>query len=70
MASPKLVPRTDSGDCRSNDIQLLTTSTYIDPVCGASASFVQRLSEMASLEGETMRHENLKKLKKTKRLES
>ncbi|KAI1889070.1 hypothetical protein AGOR_G00175270 [Albula goreensis] len=46
------------------------SSTYIDPVCGASASFVQRLSEMASLEGETMRHENLKKLKKTKRLES
>ncbi|KAJ8376610.1 hypothetical protein SKAU_G00071900 [Synaphobranchus kaupii] len=44
--------------------------TYIDPVCGASASFVVRLSEMASLEGETMRQENLKKLKKTKRLDS
>ncbi|XP_035268842.1 uncharacterized protein si:ch211-171b20.3 isoform X2 [Anguilla anguilla] len=43
---------------------------YTDPVCGASASFVARLSEMASLEGETMRQENLKKLKRTKRAES
>ncbi|KAJ8277694.1 hypothetical protein GJAV_G00078690 [Gymnothorax javanicus] len=44
--------------------------TYVDPVCGASASFVARLSEMSSLEGETMRQENHKKLKKNKRLES
>ncbi|KAJ8413421.1 hypothetical protein AAFF_G00094170 [Aldrovandia affinis] len=44
--------------------------TYADPVCGASASFVQRLSEISSLEGETIRQESLKKLKKTKRLES
>ncbi|KAG7488577.1 hypothetical protein MATL_G00035680 [Megalops atlanticus] len=44
--------------------------TYTDPVFGASAPFVQRLAEMGSLEGETVRQENLKKLKKSRRLES
>ncbi|XP_061093584.1 uncharacterized protein si:ch211-171b20.3 isoform X2 [Conger conger] len=44
--------------------------TYIDPAYGGSASFMARLSEMASLEADTIRQENLKKLKKTKRLES
>ncbi|XP_066577154.1 putative uncharacterized protein C8orf89 homolog [Amia ocellicauda] len=43
---------------------------YADPVHGAPASFIQRLSEISSLESETVRQERIKKLKKNKRQES
>lgn len=46
------------------------TQTYPDPVSGASASFVHRLSEISSLEGETVRQEKIRKLKKSKKQES
>ncbi|XP_067952089.1 uncharacterized protein [Watersipora subatra] len=37
---------------------------YADPIAGASASFQARLSELASLEAETVRYERLRRLKK------
>ncbi|XP_028659296.1 uncharacterized protein si:ch211-171b20.3 [Erpetoichthys calabaricus] len=42
---------------------------YADPLSGASASFIQRLSEIASLECDTVRQERAKKQKKTKKME-
>ena len=44
--------------------------SYPDPVAGASHSFIQRISELSSLEGETIRQEKLKKLRKTRKHDS
>ncbi|XP_033494477.1 putative uncharacterized protein C8orf89 homolog [Epinephelus lanceolatus] len=41
--------------------------SYPDPVVGASRSFIHRISELSSLEGETVRQEKLKKMKKPKK---
>ncbi|RXM31335.1 hypothetical protein EOD39_1782 [Acipenser ruthenus] len=43
---------------------------YADPVSGASTPFIQRLSEILSLESDTVRQEKTKKLKKNKKQES
>ncbi|XP_062377734.1 uncharacterized protein si:ch211-171b20.3 [Sardina pilchardus] len=40
---------------------------FPDPVAGAPASFIQRLSEISSLEGETLRQEKMKKMKKSRK---
>ncbi|XP_062335723.1 uncharacterized protein si:ch211-171b20.3 isoform X1 [Osmerus eperlanus] len=48
----------------------LPAQTYPDPVSGASASFIQRLSEISYLEGETIRQEKIKKLKKSRKQDS
>ncbi|KAL7835581.1 hypothetical protein SRHO_G00279280 [Serrasalmus rhombeus] len=47
-----------------------TTQSYPDPVLGAPPSFIQRISEISSLQEETVRQEKLKNLKKTKRQET
>ncbi|XP_036413817.1 uncharacterized protein si:ch211-171b20.3 [Colossoma macropomum] len=47
-----------------------TTQSYPDPVLGAPPSFVQRISEISSLQEETVRQEKLKNLKKYKRQET
>ncbi|XP_072513324.1 uncharacterized protein [Salminus brasiliensis] len=47
-----------------------TTQSYPDPVLGAPASFVQRISEISSLQAETVRQEKIKNLKKNKRQEA
>ncbi|XP_033988362.1 uncharacterized protein si:ch211-171b20.3 [Trematomus bernacchii] len=44
--------------------------SYPDPVLGASRSFFHRISELSSLEGETVRQEKLKKMRKPKKLPS
>ncbi|KAI2649084.1 hypothetical protein H4Q32_020289 [Labeo rohita] len=44
--------------------------SYPDPHLGASASFVQRLTEISSLEAETVRQERMKRLKKINRQDS
>ncbi|KAK1884707.1 High osmolarity signaling protein sho1 [Dissostichus eleginoides] len=41
--------------------------SYPDPVLGASRSFFHRISELSSLEGETVRQEKLKKMRKLKK---
>ncbi|XP_016390560.1 uncharacterized protein LOC107725701 isoform X1 [Sinocyclocheilus rhinocerous] len=46
------------------------TQSYPDPHLGASASFVQRLTEISSLEAETVRQERMKRLKKINRQDS
>ncbi|XP_026093255.1 uncharacterized protein LOC113065935 isoform X1 [Carassius auratus] len=46
------------------------TQSYPDPHLGASASFVQRLTEISSLEAETVRQERMKRLKKFNRQDS
>ena len=48
----------------------LSAQTFPDPVSGAAASFIQRMSEISYLEGETVRQEKIKKLKKSRKLES
>ncbi|XP_021417922.2 uncharacterized protein si:ch211-171b20.3 isoform X1 [Oncorhynchus mykiss] len=51
--------------------QTHAAQSYPDPVSGApSASIIQRLSEIASLEGETVRQEKIKKIKKNRRQDS
>ncbi|KAM9713067.1 uncharacterized protein C8orf89 homolog isoform 1-T1 [Menidia menidia] len=40
---------------------------YPDPVAGASRSFIQRISELSSLEGETVRQEKLRNMKKSRK---
>ncbi|XP_023131863.1 uncharacterized protein si:ch211-171b20.3 [Amphiprion ocellaris] len=40
---------------------------YPDPMVGASRSFIHRISELSSLEGETVRQEKLKKMRKPKK---
>lgn len=41
--------------------------TYPDPVVGASRSFLNRISELSSLQCETVRQERLKKMKKPRK---
>ncbi|KAK5850256.1 hypothetical protein PBY51_014522 [Eleginops maclovinus] len=41
--------------------------SYQEPVLGASRSFLHRISELSSLEGETVRQEKLKKMRKPKK---
>ena len=41
--------------------------SYPDPVVGASRAFINRISELSSLEGETVRQERLKNLKKSRK---
>ncbi|XP_051970415.1 uncharacterized protein si:ch211-171b20.3 [Xyrauchen texanus] len=44
--------------------------SYPDPLLSASASFIQRLTEISSLEADTVRQEKIKRLKKINRLDS
>lgn len=44
-----------------------TGQSYPDPVVGASRSFIHRISELSTLEGETVRQEKLKKMRKAKK---
>ncbi|XP_063062542.1 uncharacterized protein si:ch211-171b20.3 isoform X2 [Engraulis encrasicolus] len=41
--------------------------SFPDPVAGAPSSFIQRLSEISSMEGETIRQEKAKRTKKIKK---
>ncbi|XP_029313814.1 putative uncharacterized protein C8orf89 homolog isoform X2 [Cottoperca gobio] len=43
------------------------SQSYPDPVVGASRSFIHRISELSSLEGETVRQEKLKQMRKPKK---
>ncbi|XP_018529506.1 uncharacterized protein si:ch211-171b20.3 [Lates calcarifer] len=43
------------------------SQSYPDPVVGASRSFIHRISELSSLEAETVRQERLKKMRKPKK---
>ncbi|KAM4543656.1 uncharacterized protein C8orf89 homolog [Fundulus diaphanus] len=43
------------------------SQSYPDPVVGAPRSFVHRISELSSLEGETVRQEKLKKIRKSRK---
>ncbi|TDG97188.1 hypothetical protein EPR50_G00223940 [Perca flavescens] len=43
------------------------SQSYPDPVVGASRSFIHRISELSTLEGETVRQEKLKKMRKAKK---
>ncbi|XP_023182099.1 uncharacterized protein LOC111606226 [Xiphophorus maculatus] len=40
--------------------------SYSDPIIGAPRSFIHRISELSSLEGETVRYEKIKKIRKSK----
>uniref|UniRef100_A0A1A7YX07 Uncharacterized protein n=1 Tax=Iconisemion striatum TaxID=60296 RepID=A0A1A7YX07_9TELE len=42
-------------------------ASYPDPMVGAPRAYVQRISELSSLQGETTRQETLKKMKKSRR---
>ncbi len=44
-----------------------TGQSYPDPMVGASRSFIHRISELSSLEAETVRKEKLKKMRKPKK---
>lgn len=46
---------------------VLTGQTYPDPMAGASRSYIHRISELSSLEGDTVRQEKLKKMKKARK---
>ncbi|XP_041824959.1 uncharacterized protein si:ch211-171b20.3 [Melanotaenia boesemani] len=43
------------------------SQSYQDPMIGAPRSFIHRISELSSLEGETVRQENLKKMRKSRK---
>ncbi|XP_039983099.1 uncharacterized protein si:ch211-171b20.3 isoform X1 [Xiphias gladius] len=43
------------------------SQSYPDPVVGASRSFIHRVSELSSLEGETVTQEKLKKTRKPRK---
>ncbi|XP_073343964.1 uncharacterized protein [Pagrus major] len=43
------------------------SQSFPDPMLGASRSFIHRISELSSLEGETVRQEKLKKMRKTRK---
>ncbi|XP_040921421.1 uncharacterized protein si:ch211-171b20.3 isoform X2 [Toxotes jaculatrix] len=43
------------------------SQSYPDPVVGASRSFIHRISELSSLEAETVRQEKLKKMRKPRK---
>ncbi|XP_057179363.1 uncharacterized protein si:ch211-171b20.3 [Triplophysa rosa] len=44
--------------------------SYPDPLLGATSNFVQRMTEISSLEAETVRQEKIRKLKKINRQDS
>ncbi|XP_026219123.1 uncharacterized protein si:ch211-171b20.3 [Anabas testudineus] len=44
-----------------------TDQSYPDPMIRASRSFIHRISELSSLEGETVRQEKLKKMRKARK---
>ncbi|XP_067342823.1 uncharacterized protein si:ch211-171b20.3 isoform X4 [Channa argus] len=44
-----------------------TEQSYPDPMVKAPHSFIQRISELSSLEGETVRQEKLKKMRKARK---
>lgn len=44
-----------------------TGHSYPDPMVGASRSFIHRISELSSLEGDTVRQEKLKKMRKPRK---
>ncbi|XP_056155056.1 putative uncharacterized protein C8orf89 [Lampris incognitus] len=44
--------------------------SYPDPMVGASHSFIHRMSELSCLEGETVRQEKLKSIRKTRKHDS
>ncbi|XP_007554667.1 putative uncharacterized protein C8orf89 homolog [Poecilia formosa] len=46
---------------------LHVAQTYSDPIIGAPRSFIHRISELSSLEGETVRYEKMKKIRKSKK---
>ncbi|XP_056290196.1 uncharacterized protein si:ch211-171b20.3 isoform X2 [Pseudoliparis swirei] len=46
------------------------SQSYPDPVVGASRSFIHRAFELSSLEGETVRQEKLKRMRKPKKTPS
>ncbi|XP_075936410.1 putative uncharacterized protein C8orf89 homolog isoform X1 [Anarhichas minor] len=46
------------------------SQSYPDPVVGASRSFIHRITELSSLEGEAVRQEKLKKMRKPKKTPS
>ncbi|XP_030254889.1 putative uncharacterized protein C8orf89 homolog isoform X1 [Sparus aurata] len=43
------------------------SQSYPDPMLGASRSYIHRISELSSLESETVRQEKLKKMRKTRK---
>lgn len=43
------------------------SQSYPDPLVGASRSFIHRISELSSLEGDTVRQEKLKKMQKPRK---
>ncbi|XP_072234554.1 uncharacterized protein [Leuresthes tenuis] len=43
------------------------SQSFPDPVVGASRAFIHRISELSSLEGETVRQERLKNLRKSRK---
>uniref|UniRef100_UPI0037E7B893 uncharacterized protein n=1 Tax=Semicossyphus pulcher TaxID=241346 RepID=UPI0037E7B893 len=43
------------------------SQSFPDPMVGASRSFIHRVTELSSLEGETVRQEKLKKMKKPRK---
>ena len=45
----------------------VTGQSYPDPAAGAASSFIHRLSEISSLEGETVRQEKIRKLRKSRK---
>ncbi|XP_068160679.1 uncharacterized protein si:ch211-171b20.3 [Antennarius striatus] len=45
----------------------LKNQSYPDPMVGASGYFIHRISELSSLEGETVRQEKLKKMRKPRK---
>ncbi|KAA0704830.1 hypothetical protein E1301_Tti000855 [Triplophysa tibetana] len=47
-----------------------SVQSYPDPLLGATSSFFQRLTEISSLEAETVRQEKIRKLKKINRQDS
>ncbi|MCI4391497.1 hypothetical protein PGIGA_G00135200 [Pangasianodon gigas] len=62
--------RIKSRMCNLSTLKLTTTDqSYADPVLGASASFIQRLLEMSTMQEKTVRQEKIKELKKNRRHE-
>lgn len=48
-------------------VSVVADPKYTDPVVGASSSLLARLSELATLEAETVRYERTRKVKKKNR---
>ncbi|MCJ8745745.1 hypothetical protein PDJAM_G00133940 [Pangasius djambal] len=62
--------RIKSRVCNPSTLKFTTTDqSYADPVLGASASFIQRLLEMSTMQEKTVRQEKIKELKKNRRHE-